>query len=81
MSNDYCDVCNRLKKRNTKDYAHDCIEGMLLACPFVCEDWHKQAEAIHRQIKKTPSRRLADLMQEELTEIICTKIATKDMYK
>lgn len=46
-------------------------------CKSRKEKWHRQARALKHEIRTTPSKKLADLMQEELTGILQTKIATK----
>lgn len=52
---------------------------------FKCEDkeelWHIQARAIIRQIEKTPSARLSEMMGDEVKELLETKTPTKGNFK
>jgi hypothetical protein len=48
---------------------------------FQCEDreegWHRQAKAIRDSARETPSKRLANLLNEEADEIVRTRTVTK----
>jgi hypothetical protein len=51
------------------------------SCPEVGQDWHDQAYALKRSIKETPSLRLQKILEEELSEIVATKTATKKVSR
>lgn len=48
---------------------------------FWCEDreesWHRQAKVVRDEARETPSKRLADLLNEEADEIVRTRKNTK----
>lgn len=86
MSNNYCEVCNNLKVLENNSYKY--INGSITSysidtiprCSFTTDAWHRQAAAIKNLIKKTPSRKLINLMEEELKEIITNRKVTLDDY-
>lgn len=39
-------------------------------CPHQDEDWHKQALELLLAIEKTPSKRMAGMMEQELSDLI-----------
>lgn len=49
----------------------------LFWCKNRQEDWHIQARALMKKIAETPSKKIADIMQEELEEVLLKRIATK----
>jgi hypothetical protein len=55
-----------------KGHAFDFFE-----CPHLAEAWHKQIDALQQEIEDTPSRKLADMMQSEVDEILRNHQATK----
>lgn len=71
MSNQYCEVCNTLKSPPTKIYAP------YFVCSNSAKDWHKQAEAIFKEMKRCPSLKLSEIMQSEIKELIHSQKATK----
>lgn len=40
------------------------------ACPHRQKEWHKQALELVLEIEKTPSKRLAELMQHDLDDLL-----------
>ena len=40
------------------------------SCPNLEEEWHKQAVNLVLEIEKTPSKRLAQLMQQDLEDLL-----------
>jgi len=40
------------------------------SCPNLDEEWHKQAVNLVLEIEKTPSKRLAQLMQQDLEDLL-----------
>jgi len=45
----------------------------VFSCPHVNEKWHKKALKLVEAIEKTPSKRVADLMKQDLEELISVK--------
>ena len=46
-------------------------------CPNHLEKWHEQVVALRQEIKKTPSRTLAILMEQEVKDILENREPTK----
>jgi hypothetical protein len=46
-------------------------------CKNMNNGWHVQARDLMREIKKTASKKLANMLEEELKEILKTRVATK----
>jgi hypothetical protein len=46
-------------------------------CKFSSEDWHLQTLALKRRIESETSQAIADLLQEELNEVLKTKQTTR----
>ena len=40
------------------------------SCPNLKEKWHEQAVKLVKEIEKTPSKRLAQLMQQDLEDLL-----------
>lgn len=40
------------------------------SCPNLKKKWHKQAVKLVKEIEKTPSKRLAQLMQQDLEDLL-----------
>ena len=40
------------------------------SCPDLKKKWHKQAVKLVKEIEKTPSKRLAQLMQQDLEDLL-----------
>ena len=40
------------------------------SCPNLKEKWHKQAVKLVKEIQKTPSKRIAQLMQQDLEDLL-----------
>ena len=40
------------------------------SCPNLEEEWHEQAVQLVMEIEKTPSKRLAQLMQQDLEDVL-----------
>lgn len=50
-------------------------------CKYSNERWHKQLLKLRRMIEDTPSITIANLLQEEVNQILKTKVATKEKFK
>lgn len=48
-------------------------------CPFREDMWHKQACKLKAEARRNPSKRLADIMMSEMTEVLTTRNATKEV--
>lgn len=55
-----------------RKHLHDVFE-----CPHIDRNWHKQVIALRTEIRKTPSFKLAQMMSEEVIEILATEESTK----
>lgn len=42
----------------------------LFVCPYRDEDWHKQALGLVLEIERTPSKRIAELMRQDLEDLL-----------
>ena len=49
-------------------------------CHFEVESWHRQAEALLKEAERCVSATITRMLKDEATEIIYTKIPTKDMF-
>lgn len=49
-------------------------------CPFSKENWHQQVLALKSRIGKEISKKLIDILTEEMEEILKTKTPTLDRY-
>lgn len=49
-------------------------------CPNRDEQWHKQALALHKEIEKTPSQAISNLLTEELILVLTEHKATKEKW-
>ncbi len=55
-----------------RKHLHDDFE-----CPNIDKKWHQQVIALRTEIRKTPSSKLAQIMSEEVIEILATEEETK----
>ena len=79
-----CKVCNGILdvqrnvpyrgKFSTFDRPKD-----IFTCPHSDELWHKQVLALRKEIKRTPSARIATIMREEICEIMECRKETKEV--
>jgi hypothetical protein len=49
-------------------------------CGHAEEDWHIQVRVLKQRIEDETSKKMADLLTEEVNEVLSTKKTTKDMY-
>jgi hypothetical protein len=49
-------------------------------CPHREELWHKQVYAMTNLSKSLPSQRLAQIIEEEVADILRSRVATKDRW-
>ena len=83
-----CNVCGELMdvRRNVdgptgyaeavgkRSHLHD-----FFFCPFRDDAWHKQIHKLYEAIRETPSKRLADIMKEEIDDILDSREPTKEV--
>lgn len=50
-------------------------------CPYAHSDWHVQVLRLRELIEKTPSFRLQKMLEEEVAELLETRVATKKVHK
>ena len=46
-------------------------------CPETPNDWHRQVLSLHQRIETEPSAKISAILEQEIKEILETKIATK----
>ena len=46
-------------------------------CPHAAEPWHARACALRQEIDRTPSRRLAAVMEQELSELCAANLRNR----
>ncbi len=49
-------------------------------CPNRGEVWHDQVRALHSQIRDTPSVLIADMLLQEVAEVLRTRTPTKEQF-
>lgn len=84
-----CNVCNGLMtvERNCSGPTSS-VEAMSggkhnydkFTCSNSGKDWHTQAIYLIKEIQRTPSETISDLLREELDQILTTKRPTKEKY-
>jgi len=50
-------------------------------CPNREADWHYQVAALKEAVKKTPSARIQKIYEEEIAEVLQTRVPTKNVGK
>ena len=51
------------------------------SCPNSGKTWHNQAIALMKEVKRTSSKRLKEMLQEELDMILCTRTPTIQEFR
>lgn len=84
----YCKACNALMHCERNNYPTvQCFASALtgsnkphdkFTCPYTQEDWHNQVVCLILERNKTNSRRLTDIYNEEIKEILISKKVTKE---
>jgi len=81
----YCRVCNQKMKVERNAYGKTSMFGSpKYHDQFTCNDsdekWHRQALALRLGIEKTPSKRISELLEKDLEEVLDLKQSTKEFY-
>jgi len=79
----YCKVCHEKMRVTRNTYGKMSMFGSprthdLFTCKDSDEKWHKQVLALRLEIEKTPSKRISDLLYQDVAEIMGSKEATKE---
>lgn len=83
----HCKVCEaRMEVKRGIDGPTSSIEAMgqhkhlhdSFSCKYSGEDWHLQVLALKMRLEKEISKKIADLLTEEINEILTTKKVTID---
>jgi hypothetical protein len=49
-------------------------------CPNIDADWHKQVKKLREMARATPSAKLFSLFQEEVEELLRSRVATREVF-